>query len=716
MTYTAAIDFGTSFTSAAARTPDGSRVITLGARGGAVPSVVFVREDGSMVFGDNALRLGQNEAGSMAQDLKRRIGGGNEITVGGRRYPIEELIAAFLRWILEGITEQEGAPPASVVFTHPASWNGLRIAGYREVIQSLELADPHLASEPYAVALHHAGDFPLAVGELIGVYDLGGGVFDAAVLRRTLGGIEMAGPAAGEEYLGGSDFDRLLASQVTAQLRSDGVQLDPARSDALLQESRMAKEALTTDHTVAVTTIVDGEHRNVEISRAQFEQLIAPSVAESLGTLHRAIRNAGVTTEDLAAVLLTGGSSVIPLVQRTLADSLPGSVDLLAGDRKHAVARGAAAVDLPFRHAPIDEMTIPAPPPAALSTRGPTPQLVGSSDDSTAPNEPDELNEPNDEPAPASVPAQPTRRVGSVVGLAAVAVIVAGLIGGFVWWPRSDGSTTDGDSQAVGPAQTDSSSREAGEGEDAQVQATTVSRLPSPAGMVQILGGPYTVGADRLGQDVASSREVELGGFWIDETEVPNTAYNVFLASADVPSPAAWPEGDLPDYLIDHPVRGVEWAWAETYCRARGKRLPTEAEWEAAGQGPAGEIYPWGPDPIPALNLPGSRPIGAVRANITAAGVRDAVGSAWEWVDEPYEPVAEGEHLRKGGQYGQVRHGVATRQSLSVGQSGVAETGFRCAADEVDPDRAPGTFNVDGSASDQPNQETDADGESSQEN
>jgi hypothetical protein len=78
---------------------------------------------------------------------------------------------------------------------------------------------------------------------------------------------------------------------------------------------------------------------------------------------------------------------------------------------------------------------------------------------------------------------------------------------------------------------------------------------------------------------------------------------------------------------------------------------------------------------------------------VSPFGVQDTVGGAWEWVDQPYEPVADGQVVRRGGEYGRVRGGAAMRQAVSVAnESAITETGFRCVADRVDPAKAPGEF------------------------
>ena len=218
--------------------------------------------------------------------------------------------------------------------------------------------------------------------------------------------------------------------------------------------------------------------------------------------------------------------------------------------------------------------------------------------------------------------------------------------------------------------------------------------VASGVGMVAIPAGSYAVGSATPGAEAAAARAVTLAAFHLDVLEVVNADYNRFVQSQGAPAARSWPLGRAPEDKADHPVTGVEWGWAQAYCVSLAKRLPRDAEWEAAARGPAGSTYPWGEqaDAVD-LDTPGSRAAGSTASNISALGVRDTVGSAWEWVDEPYEPVTDGQVVRRGGEYGRVRGGAAMRQVVtSTNASAITETGFRCAADQVDPNRPAGEF------------------------
>ncbi len=217
--------------------------------------------------------------------------------------------------------------------------------------------------------------------------------------------------------------------------------------------------------------------------------------------------------------------------------------------------------------------------------------------------------------------------------------------------------------------------------------------LPSGVKMVPVPKGNYTVGSDKPSDEAVSKRTLAVNAFFIDTFEVSNADYAKFVDAVGAPTPGGWVRGAIPTGKDDHPVIGMGFDWATTYCAALGKRLPGDAEWEAAARGSDGRLYPWGANAaLVDLDTPGSKAVGSVAANVSPFGVHDTVGSAWEWVAQPYTAVGSNQ-VRRGGEYGRVREGAAMRQAVDpTNESVIAETGFRCAAIAVDPARAAGQF------------------------
>lgn len=211
-----------------------------------------------------------------------------------------------------------------------------------------------------------------------------------------------------------------------------------------------------------------------------------------------------------------------------------------------------------------------------------------------------------------------------------------------------------------------------------------VANLPSPEGMVRIEAGDYTVGVPNGDDFHASQREIRLNPYWIDQFEVTNAQYQEFLNATGNQPPATWPGEE------DHPVAGVTWQDSAAYCTWANKRLPTEAEWEAAARGPGPDpgLHPWGNDPLAGgqvnqLPLERTYPAGAYDFNQSPFGVYDLSGNVWEWVGEPYESIPEGTYVLRGGRFGFLRDAAYRQAAIPEHERFVPYAGFRCAADQV---------------------------------
>jgi formylglycine-generating enzyme required for sulfatase activity len=217
------------------------------------------------------------------------------------------------------------------------------------------------------------------------------------------------------------------------------------------------------------------------------------------------------------------------------------------------------------------------------------------------------------------------------------------------------------------------------------------SALPSPEGMVKIEAGLYQVGSPQPDDFHISSQEITLAKFWIDQHEVTNAAYKQFLDQTGHLPPPNWLGGTFPSGRENHPIQGVTWGEAETYCIWANKRLPTEAEWEVAARGPGPEppLYPWGPDPgaggqIDNLPLTDTYAVTTQPFNKSPFDVYDLAGNVWEWVGEPYSPVADGHKVLRGGRHGLLKDMAYRQPAEPNNERFISVAGFRCAAERVE--------------------------------
>ena len=349
MGYCLGVDLGT--TSVAAAVADGVRVgmVALGDRSMVMPSVVYLRNDGMLVPGDAAAGRAVSTPDRFATEIKRRLGDPTPLLLGGSSRPVTKLLATLLQDVIARVTAEQGLEPEVVVLTHPANWGPFRQGLFEEVPQLVGIPDAQTITEPEAAAAYHAATRQLAPEEIIAVYDLGGGTFDAAVLRRTGESTNIVGTPEGIERLGGGDFDEAVLSFVnraTGGALSELDMGDPTTAVALArlrQDCILAKEALSLDTETVIPVFLPGGHLDVRLTRDQFEELIRALIESTIGTLQRTLHSAGVSPEMLSAVLLVGGSSQIPLVARMLSRELKRPI-VVDAHPEHAVALGAAMV------------------------------------------------------------------------------------------------------------------------------------------------------------------------------------------------------------------------------------------------------------------------------------------------------------------------------------------------------------------------------------
>jgi molecular chaperone DnaK len=349
MSYGLGVDLGTTFTAAAVARDGRVEMATLGDHTDAVPSVVLVRDDGTVLTGGAAERRAMVEPDRVARSVKRRFGDPMPVILGGAPHPATSLIAYQLRDIVDLVSDREGGRPGTVTLTHPANWGPYKRELFAQVPRLAGLGEVHMLTEPEAAAAHYAHNDRLDPGALVAVYDLGGGTFDATVLRTTEHGFDILGRPEGIEGLGGLDFDEAVFAHVDQTLDGAVSSLDPADPRAISAVIRLrhecvtAKETLSADTETTIPVLLPELQTEVRLTRGEFEKMIRPAIEATIASLRRALQSARIDLPQLHTVLLVGGSSRIPMVAHLISAELgrPTSVDT---HPKHAIALGAAAV------------------------------------------------------------------------------------------------------------------------------------------------------------------------------------------------------------------------------------------------------------------------------------------------------------------------------------------------------------------------------------
>jgi len=478
MGYVLGIDLGTSRTAAAVFRNGRADIVPLSDHAATMPSMVFVRDDagGGLLVGDAARRRGQEDPIRLAREFKRRFGDATPLVLGNARFTAEELTAVMLRHVVDFVAQREGGRPDQVVVAHPANWGEYRRELLRREVTRADLPPARMVSEPDAAAVHFASGERMKVGDAVAVYDLGGGTFDAAVLRRTATGFEQIGEPKGIERLGGVDFDEAVLAYVMSESGLDAATLTDADTPALVRlrdDCQDAKEALSDDLEATVPVNVGSINTRVRITRTQFEQMVRPPLRSAAQTLRTAVFDAGLQLDQVSAVLMVGGSSRIPLAATLVREELHLPV-VFTSNPKEAVALGAARIGAGPTATAVDAPPVPPPPavvvPHAAIVPPPPPPPISA----TAPITTTRTAVP---PTPTTPPkAPPMRRKWWLVAVAAVIAIGIGVGAGIAVTGNDDDTTPTTDETVVS---TDETTPDAtATGEDTSPPQTDVTIAP----------------------------------------------------------------------------------------------------------------------------------------------------------------------------------------------------------------------------------------------
>ena len=363
--YWLGIDFGATSTVAAIGRPaaDGVQVelVPLSGHAYAMPSVLFLPGDGYLVVGEDAQSRSLTDPDRAVREFKSRMGDEIPLLVGGAPYYARDLAAEFVSWICQYVTQREGERPQAVALTCPVSWGPDRTAQFERAVQDVGVPNVTMLTEPQAAAISYARREHVAAGATLAVYDLGADRFDVTVLRNDpLAGFTVLGRSEGIAGLGGLSFDEVLFEYVCAAAGVPVEEMDACDRDLAAQVAQLrrecieAKETLSASADAIIPVTLGGVQHWVRLTRAEFEEMIRPDLDRTVEAMHRAFGSAEVVASELDAIVLTGGSSRIPLVSRLIAAEF-GRAPASDADPKLAVAIGAALFPAPAS-APVRDL------------------------------------------------------------------------------------------------------------------------------------------------------------------------------------------------------------------------------------------------------------------------------------------------------------------------------------------------------------------------
>ena len=318
------IDLGTTNSCVAVIEGGEPTVITNSEGSRTTPSVVAFTKDGERLVGQLAKNQAVTNPDRTVISIKRHMGSDYKVDIDGKKYTPKEISAMILQKLKTEAEGYLGEKVTDAVITVPAYFTDSQRQATKDAGQIAGLNVQRIINEPTAAALAYGIDKENE--QKIVVYDLGGGTFDVSVIE--IGdGVQEVLATAGNNHLGGDDFDQRLIDYFVAEFKkSDGIDLknDKFAMQRLKDEAEKAKIALSNAPSVNVnipyiTADATGpKHLNVQLTRAKFNELTADLVEATMGPFKQAISDSGLSMNEIDKVLLVGGSTRIPAVQEAV--------------------------------------------------------------------------------------------------------------------------------------------------------------------------------------------------------------------------------------------------------------------------------------------------------------------------------------------------------------------------------------------------------------
>ena len=340
------IDLGTTNSCVAVMDGGDCKVITNPEGNRTTPSVVAYK-NGERIVGDAAKRQVVTNKDTVSS-IKRLMGTNEKVTLEGKEYTPQEISAMVLQYLKSYAEGYLGETVTKAVITVPAYFNDAQRQATKDAGKIAGLEVERIINEPTAAALAYGIDKTDKEQKVL-VYDLGGGTFDVSILELADGTFEVLS-TSGDTHLGGDDFDNVVVDwMVDSFKKENGIDL---RSDKMaMQRLKEAAEKAKKDLSGTVTTQIslpfisagaNGPlHFEATLTRAKFDEMTKSLVERTIIPVRNALRDAGLTKNDIHQVLLVGGSTRIPAVQEAVKNEL-GKEPNKSVNPDEAVAMGAA--------------------------------------------------------------------------------------------------------------------------------------------------------------------------------------------------------------------------------------------------------------------------------------------------------------------------------------------------------------------------------------
>ncbi|MGB9813251.1 MAG: molecular chaperone DnaK [Thermovenabulum sp.] len=318
------IDLGTT-NSVAAYMEGGQPVVIPNAEGSRLtPSAVAFTKDGQRLVGQLAKRQAILNPERTILSIKRHMGTDYKVYIDGKAYTPQEISAMILQKIKQDAESYLGEKITQAVITVPAYFTDSQRQATKDAGRIAGLEVLRIINEPTAAALAYGLD--KGEDQIILVFDLGGGTFDVSILELGDGVFEVKA-TSGNNRLGGDDFDQRIIDYIANEfykehgidLRKDRMALQRLKEAAEKAKIELSSMLETTISLPFITADATGpKHIEMTLTRAKFEELTRDLVEATLGPTQQALKDAGLTPQDIDKVILVGGSTRIPAVQEAI--------------------------------------------------------------------------------------------------------------------------------------------------------------------------------------------------------------------------------------------------------------------------------------------------------------------------------------------------------------------------------------------------------------
>ena len=296
--------------------PEGSRT---------TPSVVAFTKTGERLVGQVAKRQAITNPERTVSSIKREMGTGYKVTIDSKSYTPQEISAMILQKLKADAEAYLGTTVTEAVITVPAYFSDAQRQATKDAGKIAGLEVKRIINEPTAAALAFGMD--KEEDQKIMVFDLGGGTFDVSILEISSDGVVEVLATAGNNRLGGDDFDKKIIDWIAEQFKAEygiDLRLDNMAHQRLKEAAEKAKielSGVTTSNINLPFITADAtgpKHFDANLTRAKFDELTADLVEATMVPTKQALSDAKLSTSDINKVILVGGSSRIPAVQEAL--------------------------------------------------------------------------------------------------------------------------------------------------------------------------------------------------------------------------------------------------------------------------------------------------------------------------------------------------------------------------------------------------------------